>query len=249
MRWILEPCWFRRARLAVPSPFATRVCVISLIGILAACVIASRASAAPVMASNTARQAASAGVPDGSRGTIFVWTDDSGRLLAQHIDAHGARLWPVEGVEVAGGAQGSAYPITVGDGAGGVIVTWIDGRTLQGRVLVQRLDANGTKPWGPSGIELRATASYLYVPARACTDGAGGAFVTWSEVRDGRTPSVFMQKISAAGALLWVPDGVPIAATANEETFPSLLSDGAGGAIVWWTRNGGGIHTRYAPNA
>ena len=74
------------------------------------------------------------------------------------------------------------------------------------------------------------------------SDGADGAIVVW---QDGRSPrvNIFAQHVLASGdhdtpwpiegrALL--TDSVAIAGAAGGQSFPVIVSDGAGGAIVAW---------------
>ena len=67
------------------------------------------------------------------------------------------------------------------------------------------------------------------------SDGVGGAIVAWS---DGRTPAnsgdIYVQRVSASGAALWSANGVPICAVGGSQGSPTIVSDGAGGAIIAW---------------
>jgi hypothetical protein len=50
---------------------------------------------------------------------------------------------------------------------------------------------------------------------------------------------VFAQQVSGTGSPQWAADGVQLAAAANTQSFPRVVSDGTGGVIVCWqdTRN------------
>jgi len=73
------------------------------------------------------------------------------------------------------------------------------------------------------------------------SDGAGGAIITWRDSRNGAT-DLFAQRIDAAGVPQWTADGVAISTAANEQTFPCMVSDGAGGAIIAWADSRGGAN-------
>jgi hypothetical protein len=64
------------------------------------------------------------------------------------------------------------------------------------------------------------------------SDGQGGAIVTWDDLNLDH-PQLMMQRLGAAGDLVWDP---PIAVTQdpNWEKSPISISDGAGGAIIAW---------------
>jgi hypothetical protein len=83
----------------------------------------------------------------GTGGFILAWLDgQSGGsdLYVQKMDAAGTAQWAASGVPVS-----KAEPLTgrmASDGAGGVIVTWIDGRTGIGsnqEIYSQRITAAG----------------------------------------------------------------------------------------------------------
>jgi hypothetical protein len=65
-------------------------------------------------------------------------------------------------------------------------------------------------------------------------DGAGGAIVTWYDLRFGTDWDVFAQRIDAAGNVQWTDDGEPISVEADDQFAPTIASDGSGGAIVTW---------------
>lgn len=64
-------------------------------------------------------------------------------------------------------------------------------------------------------------------------DGAGGAFVVWTDNR-GAKPLVYAQRVDANGIPLWAPNGVPMTNTPNDQLAPAITTDGAGGIIVCW---------------
>ncbi len=72
------------------------------------------------------------------------------------------------------------------------------------------------------------------------SDGAGGAIVTWQDLRSGTGTDIYAQRVSAAGVTQWLADGVALCTTPAYQYAPVIVSDGAGGAIVTWYdyRNG-----------
>jgi DNA-binding beta-propeller fold protein YncE len=63
-------------------------------------------------------------------------------------------------------------------------------------------------------------------------DGAGGMIVVWQDSRS--TPGIYAQRLGAAGLPQWTPDGVPVCAVPGIHSYPSAVSDQAGGVIVAW---------------
>ncbi len=71
------------------------------------------------------------------------------------------------------------------------------------------------------------------------TDGKDGAIVAWSDARNANR-DIFAQRVSAAGDMLWQADGVPICDLPSSQSWPLIVSDMDGGAILIWgdTRHG-----------
>lgn len=67
------------------------------------------------------------------------------------------------------------------------------------------------------------------------SDGAGGGIIAWMDKRTGVSQSViYAQRFSADGSTRWVTGGIPICIGSTNQTFPVVVSDGVGGAIVAW---------------
>ena len=66
------------------------------------------------------------------------------------------------------------------------------------------------------------------------TDGAGGAIFCWYEDRSGADLDIYAQRIDGAGNILWGSSGLPICTYTSDQSYPVLVSDGAGGAIIAW---------------
>lgn len=66
-------------------------------------------------------------------------------------------------------------------------------------------------------------------------DGTGGTIIAWEDERNGSGNSdIYAQRVSVTGVTLWAPNGVPLCAAGENQHFPTIVSDGAGGAIVAW---------------
>jgi hypothetical protein len=183
-------------------------------------------------------------VSDGAGGFVIVCED--GRNLnnfdiwAQHIDPTGTRQWPdtldADGYPVITAANNQNAPSACSDGAGGVIVSWMDyrrGNNLDPDLYIQHLDATGVLQWGAvnSGTAVCTAGGSQQYP-NVVPDGASGAIVTWDDGRLGT--SMFAQRFNAAGAAQWFADGVPTCGMTYGPIAHSTISDGAGGAIFAW---------------
>jgi len=177
-------------------------------------------------------------IPDGAGGAIVTWQDDrSGRVFdiyAQRVNAAGVPQWTTDGVALsAEGRGGDALPMITADGDGGAIVTWMGSRGGIPGIYAQRVDAGGVPQWTAGGVAL-CTAPYAAYP-KIAADGAGGAIVTWTDGRTGTTSyDIYAQRVDAAGVPQWTPDGVALCSAPFNQVYSTIMSDGAGGAIVAW---------------
>ncbi|UCD20230.1 MAG: hypothetical protein JSU64_03580, partial [candidate division WOR-3 bacterium] len=86
--------------------------------------------------------------------------------------------------------------------------------------------------WEKDGIPVCTALSIQYYPV-IVTDSTGGAIVVWDDNR-GAAQDIYGQRISPEGDLLWSPGGVPVCQEEGSQLAPEAVSDGEGGAIVFW---------------
>ncbi len=135
-------------------------------------------------------------------------------------------------------------PQIISDGGGGAIVCWNDRRngrngTYNDEVYAQRIGSNGNILWTTNGIKVTPANVWSYTYSM-CSDGNGGAFISWQDVVDSN--SLRVQHIDASGIPMWDSSGVVICSTTlSQQIVPRIASDGNGGAIIVWgdARNGG----------
>ena len=66
------------------------------------------------------------------------------------------------------------------------------------------------------------------------SDGAGGAVVVWEEVTSFDNVDIYAQRIDRRGNLIWDSGGVPICTAPSLQLVDNVVSDGSGGAIIFW---------------
>jgi hypothetical protein len=149
----------------------------------------------------------------------------------------------------AGGDQ--AEVASVSDGAGGILSVWRDTRSGTGAAIyVQRATGSGNLApgWPGDGVAACLTSGDRFEPVLA-SDGNGGAILAWT---DGRAPAtgnrIYAQHVQAAGTVdpAWPANGLLLASVTGDQSFPVLVSDGAGGAIVAWSDQRAGNADVYA---
>jgi hypothetical protein len=127
----------------------------------------------------------------------------------------------------------------VGDGAGGVIVTWEEwvspGTTVNLRA--QRISGSRAVLWGSGGILVKSALPDQTARHASLADGEHGVIVVWNE-----GSKYIVQRIGSGGSKMWGADGVEVGGY-GEYDRPALTTDGVGGVIVAWgnTLNWSGI--------
>jgi hypothetical protein len=186
-------------------------------------------------------------VPDGSGGAIITWQDYRGGnydIYAQRVNASGVVQWTTNGVAICLAANSQESSGIVPDGSGGAIITWEDFRGGNYDIYAQRVNASGIVQWTVNGVAVCTAAGSQSYP-RVGSDGSGGAIVTWQDYRGGSS-DVYVQGLDGSGACLWTADGVPLCTAGNAQAYPTVASDGSGGAIVTWQDYRNGTNDIYA---
>jgi len=196
------------------------------------------------------------------------------RVFVQHLLSTGVDpAWPASGVRACPGSEFDQFgPTICRDGAGGAIVSWGDRRTaaLTNRdIFAQRISASGSLLWSGSGMPVvTAVGQQLlngfvstaglgvtgnsWSDIQSCAmvpDGASGCFVTWC---DGRTVGstsgdVYAQHLTASGSVAsgWDANGTLLCMDSGGQFAPTILSDGAGGAIATWVDSRASVFAQH----
>ncbi len=204
------------------------------------------AAGAPVWAANGVAVNASVGdqyrprlVLASPGSAIMAWTDfrsaDPGNIYAQRVTAAGTLGWTAAGVPVCSAANQQSAVAVATDGARGAILGWQDERAASGitDLYAQRIDSTGAVKWAANGVVVNTSAGNQLAPVIVAS-GAGGAIVTWSDNR-GSSSDIYGQRLKSNGTLAWAATGVAVCTAANAQTHPSLVADGAAGAVFGWS--------------
>ncbi len=188
-------------------------------------------------------------VSDGAGGAIITWCDfrsnTTDDIYAQRINGAGTVQWTVNGVAISTATGNQTFPTIVSDGAAGAIITWQDSRSGNNDIYAQHVDALGAVSWTADGVAICTETNYQFQPT-IVSDGAGGAIITWNDLRSGTNYDIYARRINAAGVAQWTVDGVAISTAVDDQTLPAIVSDGAGGAIITWVDHRGGNYDVYA---
>jgi len=203
-------------------------------------------------------------ISDGASGAIIAtdYSYDERTLFLIKIDSQGDFSWGEDGVYVRREGYCDHSLDLVGDGNGGAIFIWQERKGEPGkrvtRIFTQRINAEGSLPWGQEDVLLYATPEEVHADeVRVVSDGSGGAIAVWMQVPEGRIEEgspeallfdIYAQRVDANGNILWQQNGVPLGITKGGgecPTNPLVVSDGAAGAIVIWEDLRKGLMSMY----
>ena len=207
-------------------------------------------------------------ISDGAGGAIIA-TDYGRTLFIIKIDPDGKFPWGEDGVYVYREEYQDNSLQLAGNDAGGAIIIWQELLSepgpephrpkTTGRIFAQRINAEGSLPWGQDGVLLYTTPEEVYSDeAKVASDGSGGAIVVWHRWPRGRVESgmpeallldICAQRVDADGNILWQPNGVPLGITKGGGRVPHgplVVGDGSGGAIIIWEDLRKGLASIYA---
>ena len=177
-------------------------------------------------------------VSDGSGGAIITWQDErSGfsHIYAQGVNSNGVVQWAADGVDMCTGTGAKYHPEIAGDGSGGAVITWYDGRGATLDIYAQRVNSSGVVQWTADGVAVCTETGNHYDPQIA-GDGSGGAVITWQDGR-GVASDIYAQRVRPSGIVQWTANGVAVCTEIDAQFDPQIAIDGAGGAIITWTDN------------
>ncbi len=179
-------------------------------------------------------------VSDGAGGIIIVmdvWTgSNNDDLVAQRIGPDGTRLWGTAGVPAVTWTANQYFHSSVSDGQGGVIFAWPDDRGGTKDIYAQRLDASGNALWGAGGVAVSQASGDQTAP-RLASDGSGGAWIVWTDARNGvSNTDIYCRRVNAAGVPQSTANGVAVCAATGNQSTPRIAMDGltGAGAIMTW---------------
>ena len=187
---------------------------------------------------------------DGAGGAIITWRDSpggSGDIYAQRVNGSGTVQWVANVVPICTAMGDQDQPEIVSDGAGGAIITWHDMRNLDNYdIYAQLVDSLGVVRWVGNGVGI-CVEEYGQMDPTITSDGAGGAIVTWRDYRNANHWDIYAQRVDTSGVEGWTVGGVPVCMEIDNQFYPRIVSDGAGGAIIGWEdHRGGGDYDIYA---
>jgi hypothetical protein len=131
-----------------------------------------------------------------------------------------------------GSLQSNVAPRLVGDGASGAIIVWQHLADHFGTIKAQHVNSAGIEKWQVGGVGVGSDDD-LVPSIRITSDGTGGAIIAWSESQN-PLARLGVHRLNGSGERLWDTNVDAENVRVNEL---ELIPDGAGGAIMVWTKN------------
>jgi hypothetical protein len=164
-------------------------------------------------------------------------------VQALRVDGDGFVVWQWDGPGYA-----SAHKL-VGDGAGGAIVAWYNSTFGQDTddVHAQHIDASGNPVWGENNLTICA-ADGAQRMNDLVSDGEGGAVVCWREGSGSSRTGIYLQSVTAAGAIRWTNDGIALPGYLAGDAGHRFLASDPGYFCTTWHRGDFIFAQKYGPS-
>lgn len=182
-------------------------------------------------------------ISDAAYGAIITWGDyRSGNwdIYAQRVNSSGTVQWTTNGVGVSVLSNAQMVPKICTDGANGAIITWYDWRKgTETDIYAQRVNSLGSAQWTVNGLEI-CTATERQFECEISSDDAGGALITWEDLRNStkcikdQENDIYAQRVNDLGVVQWTTNGVAVCTVTGFQQYPMITSDDANGAIIAW---------------
>ena len=179
--------------------------------------------------------------PDETGGCIVAWNTAGATeiIIAQRVNATGVKVWDTAGVVVSTGTSNATRAQIEGDGHGGIVACWLDGRYHPAwnefkDIYAQRIDSLGSVCWVDTSVALhRLGNAPFYSFPELVSNGSGRFFVAWYDWRSGGF-DIYAQCVSDSGQVLWTANGNTVCANPGDQTGPRIAAGFPEGLFCAW---------------
>lgn len=186
---------------------------------------------------------------------MFTWVDNRDNepdIYAQLVNISGTTLW--SDPYIVYGDAGSATPAQQlnpriqGTSDNGAVIVWEDFRldSQNADLFAQKVSAAGNKLWGDAGIAV-ATAEFAQIGQRMASDGNGGVYIVWDDLRNGNSPNddIYAQHLNSNGEALWTAGGKSICSMPFEQNGGLIKVSGDDIFVNWMDLRNGSVGIYY----
>jgi hypothetical protein len=176
----------------------------------------------------------------GDGNTLIAWYDlrtGTGQTFYQVLDGAGLPLQQTNGLPVFDGNWANNWGLSgenldknlFPDGAGGATIVLWDWREgfEHSDIYGQRVDAQGNRLWGPTGMPLvlwPGSEAVILGNKDFEADSLGNVFIAWAPNVVGDTTQLYIQKLEPSGQLPWGPYGVPVCQIVPSQSGPGIVT-------------------------
>ncbi len=168
---------------------------------------------------------------------IVVWQDNrfgNNDIYTQKFSTQGKSLWNKAGIVICstpGSVVQQNMEIILTEREE-IILVFEDARSGFFNIYAQKIDTKGKLAWGLHGLAIAKVSENQTNPLLV-TDNKGGAIIAWEDHRIPDKPKIRIQRLNYLGEKVW-ESSVPVAKIESKQLNPTMVSDGAGGAIISW---------------
>ncbi len=102
-------------------------------------------------------------------------------------------------------------------------------------IYLQKFGASGNVIWDQGEVIVSNAGGMGYHrKPDIISDGGGGAFSYWYDARSNNNHG-YVQHINSFGSVSWTANGVQVSTSVGQDFMPDVISDGAGGLLVFFT--------------
>ena len=115
-------------------------------------------------------------------------------------------------------------------------------------LAVFSISAASRAQWLPEGhvvCDTSGNQAGLGLTPKLASDGRGGVFVCWADVREGSV-DLYLQHVDSSGNDLLPYQGIPLVDAPGTQVQQTIIPDGEGGAFVSWRDDSGADSYAYA---
>lgn len=177
---------------------------------------------------------------DGNEGfwMVFQSRDFEGnfsRIKVQRVSPLGEPLLGEGGLEVSDAAGNQSEVRVITDSFHDLILVWKQSKDSEtGDIYIQKIQMQGDRRFGQSGLQVCATIGNQKAPAIALGE-YGNIYVAWEDERAGEGKTrIYSQCIRSEGIMAWHPDGLRVHQNESLSKRPLLCEDSRGGVYIVW---------------
>jgi hypothetical protein len=179
-------------------------------------------------------------INDGGGGYYVSWYDERvlagvGSIYLQRINGSGVSQFTANGIVINNSVV--LFPeqhFLLKENTNAIIVySHYNGNNFD--IKAQKINDAGVAQWIATGLNVIASNNEeAYFDA--AVDNTGNLFVAWESYSPPNydVGNIYVQKINSSGVLQWTPNGVVGSTAVNDQYWPAVAPDNAGGALVAW---------------